>query len=118
VLKRIEKWTPYISYAYLRSESSQLSLYNKVNSNTVPALIPGAALVNASQRVGADSILVYDQTSWAIGTSYALSSTQKLKAEWMRVRIGQVSSFVDAPPGSNIRNQNINVLSLSYSVVF
>ena len=36
----------------------------------------------------------------------------------MHVRIGQVSSLVDAPPGGNIRNQGINVISLSYSVVF
>lgn len=118
VMKQLEKWTPYVSYAYLRSESAQLSLYGKVNSNTVPATIPGAEQINASQRVGADSILAYDQSSWAFGTTYAFSSTQKIKAEWMRVRIGQISSLVDAPPGTNIRNQNINVLSLSYSVVF
>lgn len=118
VLKKIQKWTPYISFAYLRSEAEPLSLYERVNSNTVPAFIPGAAEINASQRIGADAILVYDQKSWAIGTSYAISPTQKVKAEWMRVRIGQVSSLVDAPPGSNIRNQNINILSLSYSVVF
>ena len=61
---------------------------------------------------------MYDQSSWSIGTSYALSPTSKIKAEWMRVRIGQVSSLVDAPPGSNIRNQSINVISLSYSLVF
>ena len=63
-------------------------------------------------------MLTYDQHSLAIGTSYSLSPTSKVKAEWMRVRIGKVSSLVDAPPGSNIRNQNINVISLSYSVVF
>lgn len=63
-------------------------------------------------------MLTFDQHSWAIGTSYALSPTSKIKAEWMRVRIGEVSSLVDAPPGSNIRNQNINVFSLSYSMVF
>ncbi len=118
LLKKIDKWTPYVTYAYLRSTPGQLTLYNKVNSNLVPAFIPGAAQINASQRIGADAMLVYDQHSWAIGTSYALSPTSKVKAEWMRVRIGQMSSLVDAPPGSNIRNQSINVFSLSYSVVF
>jgi hypothetical protein len=118
VLKTAGKWTPYITYAFLRSDSDQRNLRQQVNNNTVPDLLPGAALINASQRAGADGILTYDQHSWAIGTSFALSTTSKLKAEWMRVRIGQVSSLVDAPPGSNIRNQNINVLSLSYSVVF
>jgi hypothetical protein len=84
----------------------------------VPTLVPGASLINASQRIGADQILAFDQRSLAIGTSYSLSATSKLKAELMHVRIGQVSSLVDAPPGSNIRNQSINVISLSYSVVF
>ena len=84
----------------------------------MPASVPGAVLINASQRAGADGILAYDQSSWAVGTSYSFSATSKLKAEWMRVRIGQTSSLVDAPPASNIRNQHINVLSMSYNVVF
>lgn len=118
LLKPIEKWTPYVSYAYLRSQSNVLSLRDSLNSATVPAFLPGAAQINAAQRVGADSVIAFDQRSLAIGTSYALSPTSKLKAELMHVRIGQVSSLVDAPPGSNIRNQGINVISLSYSVVF
>jgi len=118
LLKPIEKWTPYVSYAYLRSQSDVLSLRESVNSATVPAFLPGAAQINAAQRVGADSVIAFDQRSLAIGTSYSLTPTSKLKAELMHVRIGQVSSLVDAPPGSNIRNQGINVISLSYSVVF
>ncbi len=118
LLKRFDKWTPYVTYAALRSDGAQRDLYRRVNENTVPSGLPGAALINASQRAGADGMLVYDQSSWSIGTSYSLSPTSKIKAEWMRVRIGQVSSLVDAPPGSNIRNQSINVISLSYSVVF
>tara|TARA_R110001599_G_scaffold115664_1_gene282524 strand:+ start:1022 stop:2290 length:1269 start_codon:yes stop_codon:yes gene_type:complete len=118
VLRKMDRWTPYITYAYLKSSSGPLSLRQSVNANRVPASVPGATQINASQRLGADSILVYDQSSWSIGTSYALSPTSKIKAEWMRVRIGQVSSLVDAPPGGNIRNQSINVISLSYSVVF
>ena len=118
LLKRLDKWTPYVTYAALRSDAAQRNLYRRVNENTVPSGIPGATLINASQRAGADGILAYDQSSWSIGTSYALSPTSKIKAEWMRVRIGQVSSLVDAPPGSNIRNQSINVISLSYSLVF
>jgi len=118
VLKRIDQWTPYLTYAFLRSEQGSRELYNRVNYSKIPGVVPGAAQINAAQRIGADSILVYDQSSWAIGASYALSSTSKLKAELMRVYIRQVSSLVDAPPGSNIRNQHINVLSLSYNVVF
>lgn len=118
ILRQINKWTPYVSFAFLRSEANVLRLQNAVNYSSVPGFVPDAALINAAQRVGADSIIAFDQRSMAIGTSYALSATSKLKAELMRVRIGQVSSMVDAPPGSNIRNQSINVISLSYSVVF
>lgn len=118
VLNKQGKWTPYITYAFLRSDGDQRQLYQRVNGNTVPDAIPSAQLINASQRAGADGISAYDQHSWAIGTSYALSPSSRLKAEWMRVRIGEMSSLVDAPRGSNIRNQSINVFSLSYSVVF
>ena len=61
---------------------------------------------------------VYDQFSWSVGTSYSLSPTSKLKAEWMRTRVGTTSAFVDAPAGSSVRNQNIDVLSFSYSFMF
>lgn len=118
LLRKFGPWTPYVTYAFLQTDTEQRDLYQRVNGNKVPSAVPGATLINASQRAGADGILTYDQTSWAIGTSYALSPTSKIKAEWMRVRIGQVSSLVDAPPGSDIRNQSINVISLSYSVVF
>jgi len=118
LLKSIDRWTPYVTYAFLKSSEGQRSLYARVNGNSVPIAIPSSALINASQRAGADGMLTYDQRSLAIGTSYSLSPTSKIKAELMHVRIGQVSSLVDGPPGSNIRNQGINVISLSYSVVF
>jgi hypothetical protein len=118
LLKRVDKWTPYVIYAFLRSAPGPRNLYNRVNNNTVPDIIPGAALINASQRAGADALIVYDQNSWAVGTSYSISATSKIKAEYLRAHIGQKSSLVDAPPGSNIRDQNINVFSLSYNFVF
>jgi len=118
ILKRIDKWTQYVTIAFLKSQSAPLDLHASVASTVVPPFVPNAALINAAQRIGADQVLAFDQRSLAIGTSYALSPTSKLKAELMHVRIGQVSSLVDAPPGSNIRNQGINVISLSYSVVF
>ena len=118
LLKRVDKWTPYVTYAFLRSTPGPLNLYNNVNYNTVPDFVTGAALINASQRAGADHVFAYDQNSWAVGTSYSISATSKVKAEYLRAHIGQVSSLVDAPPGSNVRDQNINVFSLSYSFVF
>jgi len=118
LLKRVDKWTPYVMYAFLRSTPGPRSLYNRVNNNTVPDFIPDAALINASQRAGAAGLIVYDQNSWAVGTSYSISATSKIKAEYLRTHIGQKSSLVDEPPGSNIRNQDINVFSLSYNFVF
>jgi hypothetical protein len=118
IQRRVEKWTPYLTYSFLKSQSAPLQLHLAVDHAAVPGFVPNAALINAAQRLGADQVLAFDQRSLAIGTSYSLSATSKLKAELMHVRIGQVSSLVDAPPGSNIRNQSINVISLSYSVVF
>jgi len=118
LLKRIDKWTPYVIFAFLRSPSGIRNLYNNVNNNKVPDFIPGAAMINASQRAGADRLIAYDQNSWALGTSYSISAKSKIKAEYLRAHIGQMSSLVDAPPGSNIRNQDINVFSLSYNFVF
>ena len=118
LLKRVDNWTPYVTYAFLRSAPGPRNLYNRVNYNTVPDFIPGATLINASQRFGADRLIAYDQSSWAIGTSYSISAKSKIKAEYLRTHVGQVSSLVDAPPGSNIHNQDINVFSLSYNFVF
>lgn len=118
MLRKTGRWTPYLTYAFMRSPDRSLKLFEAINNNSVPAFIPSAALLNASQRAGADQVQVFDQSSWMVGTSYAFGATSKVKAEVMRSRIGRVSILVDAPPGSNIRHQSINVLSLSYSVVF
>ena len=37
LLKRVDKWTPYVVYAFLRSTPAVRNLYNNVNYNTVPA---------------------------------------------------------------------------------
>lgn len=116
LLKRVERWTPYVYYAKLRSDDAMLALYQAINGTTVSGA--GAAQINASQRALADNISAFDQYSWALGTSYVLTPTSKIKAEWVRTRIGIASSFVDAPPGTNVSNQSINVFSLSYSFVF
>lgn len=118
LLRRIGKWTPYVTYAFLRSPQEQRDIYEQVNDNAVPLFIPGAPLINASQKAGADSILVYHQSSWAFGTSYSFSATSKLKAEFLRTRIGDVSKLVDSPSDGVFRDRSINVLSLSYSVVY
>jgi hypothetical protein len=116
--RRTGAWTPYVSYAAMRSIGEERRLRDSVNANRVPPFVPGADVLNASQRYGADFLFVYDQRSLALGTSYSFSATSKLKAEIMRTHVGQVSVLVDAPPGSDIRDRDIDVLSVSYNVVF
>ena len=93
VLHRVGKWTPYIDYAFLRSPARQRTLYAQLDSIRLPDAVPGAALINVLQRVAADNLLVYDQHSWALGTSYALTLTSKVKAEYTLTRIGGVSAL-------------------------
>lgn len=114
----IGKWTPYISYAQLSSEGDELALYRKINQNTVPNWLPGASLINASQRAAADIFLAYDQNTWAVGTSYSLTPMSKLKLEWARTHIGTASSFLDAPSGEDVTCEDINLFSLSYHFIF
>lgn len=116
--KQVGRWTPYAYYAELRSEGWLRRLYQTVDSYRVPSSVPLSGAINASQGVVADGLEIFDQSSWAVGTSYSLTPTSKLKAEWMRTRVGTTSTFVDAPAGSSVRNQNIDVLSLSYSFMF
>jgi hypothetical protein len=116
--RRTGAWTPYVYYAWLRSDQDMIDLYHAVNDNRVPAWVPQADLINLSQRATADGLEIHDQQTWAVGSAYALTPSSKLKAEWARTRVGSGSSLVDAPAGSDVRFQSINVFSLSYSFVF
>jgi hypothetical protein len=124
LLKDIDAWTPYISYAAIKSRSDTLNTYQAVNGNgnaltsPVPALAQAVAGINASQRILADGLMVYDQNTIALGASYRVSPTQKIKMEWARTHVGVTSSFVDAASFGNVSNQNIDVLSFSYNFVF
>jgi hypothetical protein len=118
LLKSFDDWTPYISMAHLQSMEKSLNLYRGLNGNTVPDMIPDADILNASQRATAASIDIYDQTTWAIGTSYRLTPTSKLKAEWAITKTGVASSFIDTPIGGDSGDKLINVFSFSYNVVF
>ena len=116
--RRIDKFTPYVYYAFLRSPQGQIDEYTRLNDNALPAFIPGAAQINASQRGAADGYDVQDQSSWAFGSSYSLTPTSKLKAEYLRTRIGAVSQLLDVAQGDTPRHRKFNTWSLSYSVVF
>jgi hypothetical protein len=116
--KRIGKWTPYLYYAWLHSEDNALDLNLALNQSSVPAWFPNASLINVSQRVVADIFIAYDQQTWALGTSYALTPTSTLKLEWARTHVGMTSSFIDSPISGEVHDQDINLFSLSYHFVF
>lgn len=118
LLKRIGRWTPYVYWSGIRTQQRALGLYTAINGNRVPDFIPGAAEINASQRLAADLQSAQDQYSLAIGTSYSLSPTSKLKAEWRHTQTGVASSFVDPPSDEDSGGRQLNAFSLSYSVAF
>ncbi len=117
--RRIGRATPYVSLGVLRSSAGSLDWYRRLTANPLPAMVPGAAQVNAAQRLAAESIWALDQRSLAIGSSYAIDNSQKLKFEWMRTHVGQVSRLVDSPPGSPVpHDTNIDVWSVNYNFSF
>jgi hypothetical protein len=119
LLHKMDRFTPYISYAKLRSMGASVNVVRQLDAVNVPSYLPGADQLNASQRAAADSVPVYDQDSLAIGTSFALTPQSKLKAEWMRTRVGERSALVDSPAGGQvIRHEHINVFSVSYNFAF
>ncbi len=114
-------WRPYFTASRLISTDTSLNHYLALNGNRVTfSPIPGlsAASINLLQRFAADRTPAYDQSTFALGTAYLLSPTQKLKAEWAVTRVGETSHFVDAPAGGDVRHQNIHVFSFSYNFTF
>jgi hypothetical protein len=127
LLKEFEGWTPYVSFALLKSNSDALDMYQAISNNPgvkvnptikIPDILNAAKMINASQRVVADGLAIFDQHTIAIGTSYKITPTQKIKLEWARTHIGINSTLVDAPSGSNVNNEDIDIFSFSYNVAF
>jgi hypothetical protein len=116
--KRIGHWVPYCSWSAIHSPQSRLDFYDTLNHNQVPRSIPGATIINATQRSGADLFTGYDQQSLALGTAYHLSPNRKLKLEWIYTRSDRVSSFIDAPTGEESGQRQFNLFSFSYSAAF
>ncbi|NJL59474.1 MAG: hypothetical protein HC887_07325 [Desulfobacteraceae bacterium] len=115
LLKNIGRWTPYIAVSGLLSEQKARELYNDVNAHRIQG---PTAFLNATQTQIVDAIKVYEQHTMAVGTSYHLTPKQKIKAEWARTHVGDMSGFIDNPPGPTISDTDINVFSISYSFVF
>ena len=119
VSRKLGPITPYVSLGQLRSTSTSLDWYRRLVGNTLPPMIPGSEQLNAAQRIAAETIYAVDQRSLAVGAAYAIGATQKLKFEWMRTRVGQVSRLVDTPPGSATPSgTDIDTWSINYSFSF
>ncbi|MFZ2971031.1 MAG: hypothetical protein WA049_00210 [Ferribacterium limneticum] len=110
--KRIAAWTPYVYYAKAKSRDSALEKYQAINNNILPP--PNGV----TQKFIADVIVPYDQSTVALGTTYRLTPSALLKAEWSQANTGVASSLVDAPSGGDSSHQTINVFSLSYNFTF
>lgn len=119
VSRRVGHFTPYTSVSALRSPKGAREWVDRLTNQPLPAFIPGADMINAAQRAAAEGTYTTDQRSFAVGSSYNLTPSSKLKAEWMRTRVGLVSRMVDTPAGSpTIRDTHIDVLSINYNFVF
>jgi hypothetical protein len=119
VLHEMGRLTPYVSASWLRSTPTVLGWHRNLTQTQVPAFVPGAATINAAMRASGEQGYGADQRSWAVGASYALSSRQKLKAEYLRTRIGQTSRFVDTPAGHpTVSETSVGVWSVNYSFSF
>lgn len=114
--KRIGDWKPYVYYAKMRSTGRALDLYRAIEASSRNPSLP--APLRNFQTFNADLVSGYDQWTGALGTSYRLSPVSLLKAEYAHTSTGVVSSFVDAPTGSDSGKRRINVFSLSYNFTF
>jgi hypothetical protein len=119
VARRFGRFTPSITVSRALSAPYQREWARRLREDTLPAVVPGAAMINAAQRAAADTMVSYDQTSLALGASYALAPNLKLKAEWMRTRIGSVTGSASPLPGTAYPSEGrIDVTSVSLSFDF
>jgi hypothetical protein len=109
VSRKMDNWTPYLTYAQVWTEG--LETWRKVQGATA---VPSLGVTQGLIDDGASIMAVYDQNSWMLGTSYAFSPKQKLKAEVMLTHVGDRSAMFDG----SIANENVMVYSLSYNFAF
>ncbi|MCH8179516.1 MAG: hypothetical protein IIA02_07010 [Proteobacteria bacterium] len=114
VLHTLGHVTPYLSLARLQTVGAPREAWQALNA----AGGSGSDALSVAQRVAADSIPFYDQTSLGLGAAWALSPRSQLKGEWKHTRIGKRSAMADDPPQGTVSDTGVNVLSLNYSVAF
>jgi hypothetical protein len=119
LFRRIGAFTPYASVSRQRSSNGVLDWHERLTTPTLPPFVPGAAQINAAQRIAGESGYAFDQRSLALGLSYALSPTAKLKGEWMRTRVGRASGHFDVPAGQpDAQGLQVHTWTANLSVAF
>lgn len=114
VYRQVGAFTPYVMLAGAKASSVSEYWSRQLDTTTVP----GGSLLNATMRASADTVYLETQSSVAIGTSYALTPTSKLKAEWLHTH-ARNTMLIDVPAGEpRERRRRVNVLSASLSFVF
>jgi hypothetical protein len=109
ISRKMGSWTPYLTYA--QSWTDGLDTWRKVKGATA---VPQLGVSQTTIDNAASNLAVFDQNSWMIGTSYAFTPKQKVKAEAMLTHVGDRSAMFDG----DIANENVMVYSLSYNFSF
>lgn len=110
----IGKFTPYITFSWIKSDSDILRAINDMNVRQTGV----AAQYNAINHVAADALQASDQYSLMLGTSYNISPHQRLKFEYMRTHVGKYSTYMDPASKEPLRDTNVNTFSMSYNFLF
>ncbi|MCC9596853.1 MULTISPECIES: hypothetical protein [unclassified Rubrivivax] len=111
--------TPYLAWSQLRSTRGTRDWYRRLTAHPLPESLPGAGPINAAQRLTAETIWAADQRSVALGASWTPAPGHKLKAEWKRTAIGQMSRLVDTPADAGtIHDTHVDVWSINYGFAF
>lgn len=119
VLHTVGRFTPYVMSGRIRASKGLLDWYERLTQTQVPAMVPGAGQINGAMRTAAESTYAIDQRTLALGTSFAIDASQKLKLQWQRTRIGRVSRLVDTPPGEPTpQDTAVRVWTLNYNFSF
>jgi hypothetical protein len=111
LFRKVGDFVPYVGFSRVLTNASNGKRVRELEYSAVPTL---ANLPATYHRTLASMIPVLDQASFRLGSSYNLSPTAKIKAEWMFTHVGQESTLFDGGPSG----MNANVFTLSFSKSF
>jgi len=109
VSRKLNNWTPYLTYAQMWTNG--MDTWREVQGATP---VPQFGVTQTVIDNAASAMAIYEQNSWMLGTSYAFTPKQKIKAEAMLTHVGERSAMFDG----DIAHENVMVYSLSYNFAF